>query len=147
MQDVTQLDEARIRLPNGRELARPPGVQDGVSQFVQMTWLFTTDPQRLTPGAVRILQLRRRADLTKAKTELGYQPTSIRSAFEEAYDFHARRGAIKAPNPRRIRDVPGSHGASGSDALYSDVRGGAEGGSSNGHMHKDMPSGGCPVAH
>lgn len=104
-------------------------------------------PQRLTPGAVRILQLRRRADLTKAKTELGYQPTSIRGAFEEAYDFHARRGAIKAPNPRRIRDVPGSYGARGSDAPHADVRGGAEGGSSNGHMHKDMPSGGCPVAH
>jgi nucleoside-diphosphate-sugar epimerase len=107
-------------------------------------------PQRLTPGAVRILQLRRRADLTKAKTELGYQPTSIRTAFEEAYDFHARRGAIHAPNPRRIRDVPPAAGARAADALYSDglkAEGRAEGGPSNGHKHNDMPTGGCPVAH
>ena len=54
-------------------------------------------PQRLTPGAVRILQLRRRADLTKAKTKLGYEPTTIRRACEEAYEFHARRGAIHSP--------------------------------------------------
>jgi hypothetical protein len=54
-------------------------------------------PQRLTPGAVRILQLRRHADLTKAKTELGYQPTPVRRACEEAYEFFARRGAIRSP--------------------------------------------------
>jgi nucleoside-diphosphate-sugar epimerase len=62
-------------------------------------------PQRLTPGAVRILQLRRRADTTKAKKELGFQPSSMRDAWEDAYDFFARRGAIVAPNPRRVRPV------------------------------------------
>ncbi len=44
------LDPDRIRLPNGRELPRPPGVQDSASQFVHLTWLFTTQPQRLVPG-------------------------------------------------------------------------------------------------
>jgi hypothetical protein len=61
-------------------------------------------PQRLTPGAVRILQLRRHADLTKSKTELGYKPSSVRAACSEAYEFFARRGAILAPNPQRIVD-------------------------------------------
>jgi Protein of unknown function (DUF3108) len=44
------LDTERIRLPNGREEARPVGVQDSVSQFVHLTWLFTTHPEWLTPG-------------------------------------------------------------------------------------------------
>jgi hypothetical protein len=44
------LDGDRIRLPNGVELARPLGVQDSASQFVQLTWLFTTQPQLLQPG-------------------------------------------------------------------------------------------------
>ena len=44
------LDADRVRLPNGRELPRPPGVQDSASQFVQLTWLFTTQPQSLQPG-------------------------------------------------------------------------------------------------
>lgn len=59
-------------------------------------------PQRLTPGAVRILQRRRHADLSKAKNELGYRPTSLRRACEEAYEFFARRGAIRSPNPQRV---------------------------------------------
>ena len=44
------LEGDRIRLPNGTQLARPPGVQDSASQFVQLTWLFTTQPQLLQPG-------------------------------------------------------------------------------------------------
>jgi len=44
------LDPDRVRLPGGAEWPRPPGVQDSASQFVQMTWLFTTQPQRLQPG-------------------------------------------------------------------------------------------------
>jgi hypothetical protein len=39
-----------VRLPNGREMPRPPGVQDSASQFVQLTWLFTTQPQWLETG-------------------------------------------------------------------------------------------------
>jgi hypothetical protein len=31
-------------------LSRPEGVQDSASQFVQMTWLFTTQPQWLQQG-------------------------------------------------------------------------------------------------
>lgn len=45
-----ELGPDRVRLPNGSELPRPPGVQDSASQFVQLTWLFTTQPQRLRGG-------------------------------------------------------------------------------------------------
>lgn len=40
----------KLRLPSGRELPRPPGVQDTASQFVQLTWMFTTQPDLLQPG-------------------------------------------------------------------------------------------------
>jgi Protein of unknown function (DUF3108) len=44
------LDADGIRLPGGKQEARPAGVQDSVSQFVHLTWLFTTKPELLTPG-------------------------------------------------------------------------------------------------
>jgi hypothetical protein len=40
----------RVRLPEGREAPATPGVQDEASMFVQLTWLFTTQPQRLQVG-------------------------------------------------------------------------------------------------
>lgn len=49
------LDADRVRLANGRELARPEGVQDSASQFVHLTWLFTTQPAWLSRG--RSIQL------------------------------------------------------------------------------------------
>jgi nucleoside-diphosphate-sugar epimerase len=53
--------------------------------------------QRFTPGAVRILRMQRRANIAKARTELGYQPTSIRQAIEEQYAFFAAQGWIRQP--------------------------------------------------
>ena len=50
--------------------------------------------RRFTPGAVRFLRMRRRADCGKAKTELGYRPTTIAQAVRDAYDCFVRRGVI-----------------------------------------------------
>jgi Protein of unknown function (DUF3108) len=47
---VIELEDARVVLPAGTSMARPSGVQDSASQFVQMTYLFTLDPARLVPG-------------------------------------------------------------------------------------------------
>jgi hypothetical protein len=44
------LDADRVRLSGGAEAPRPAGVQDSASQFVQMTWLFTTRPELLERG-------------------------------------------------------------------------------------------------
>ena len=57
-------------------------------------------PQRFTPGAVRILRMQRRANIAKARTELGYQPTSIRQAIEEQYAFFVRPGLDPAAAAR-----------------------------------------------
>jgi len=56
--------------------------------------------QRLTPGAIRLLQMRRHANTSKAQVELGYQPTDIESAVEDAYAFFHARGAIQNPAAR-----------------------------------------------
>jgi hypothetical protein len=40
----------RVRLPDGREVPAALGVQDEASLFVQLTWLFTTQPQLLRVG-------------------------------------------------------------------------------------------------
>ncbi|RVT52071.1 DUF3108 domain-containing protein [Rubrivivax albus] len=45
-------DADGVQLANGRRVPRPAGVQDAVSQFVQLTWRFTLDPGLLSTGRV-----------------------------------------------------------------------------------------------
>jgi hypothetical protein len=40
----------RVVLADGKQVPAQPGAQDEASQFVQLTWLFTTQPQRLQVG-------------------------------------------------------------------------------------------------
>ena len=50
-----RFDGEQITLANGSVGERPAGVQDSASQFVQMTWMFTLQPQLLEAG--RSLQI------------------------------------------------------------------------------------------
>ncbi len=54
----------RITLADGTEVDAPPGAQDEASQFVQLTWLFTTHPELLQVGRSLVvpLALNRRVD-------------------------------------------------------------------------------------
>ena len=45
-----RFEPERIMLQGERSVERPAGVQDTASQFVQMSWLFTMNPERLQPG-------------------------------------------------------------------------------------------------
>jgi nucleoside-diphosphate-sugar epimerase len=56
--------------------------------------VFPDAPQRLTPGAIEILAMNRHADISLAREELGYRPTSIREAAREAYEFFQSIGMI-----------------------------------------------------
>lgn len=47
---VVRFDDETVALSNGRSVPAPPGVQDTASQFVQLTYLFTTRPDLLQPG-------------------------------------------------------------------------------------------------
>jgi nucleoside-diphosphate-sugar epimerase len=101
MSRVTGKPKPRLRLP-------PPvmAVIARVTHFVGTTF-FPKSKQRLTPGAIRILRQCRKADITKARTELGFQPTPIEHAVQEAYDHFVQRGVIKgekrAPAPEAVR--------------------------------------------
>ena len=97
---VTGTPKPRLRLP-------PPvmAVVAEVTHFV-LTNFFPKVPQRLTPGAVRILRQCRRADTTKAQRELGFRPTSIEEAVKDAYDHFVERGLVagKRASERRFAD-------------------------------------------
>lgn len=45
-----RFDGAEVRLANGSAVTSVPGVQDTVSQFVQLSWMFESDPGRLQIG-------------------------------------------------------------------------------------------------
>ncbi len=58
-------------------------------------------PQRFTPGAIRLLRKCLHTSTRKAQEELGYRPTSIRAAVQEAYAFHYyQRKAITNPDAK-----------------------------------------------
>lgn len=91
---VTGVDRPRLRLPAPAML----GIAHVVSRIQRM--LRPGAEQRFTPGAVRLLTMGRRADITKARTELGFQPTSIRDAIAEQYAFFVSQGWIRRPAAR-----------------------------------------------
>jgi nucleoside-diphosphate-sugar epimerase len=100
-EDVSGKPRPKLRLP----APVMAGVAE-VSSYV-LTKFFPKVPQRFTPGAVRILRMQRHADLTKAKTELGYAPTSVRSAIEEAYADFARRGLVSGSKSKATLEEKG----------------------------------------
>jgi hopanoid-associated sugar epimerase len=51
-------------------------------------------PPRFTPGTIRILNGGKHADITKARRELGFVPTSVMDAFTEAYAWFRERGQV-----------------------------------------------------
>jgi nucleoside-diphosphate-sugar epimerase len=59
-----------------------------------MKALFPRTSQLLTPAAIRLLQMGRRADCSKAVQQLGYRPSDIESAVEDAYAWFVQRGVI-----------------------------------------------------
>jgi nucleoside-diphosphate-sugar epimerase len=77
--------------------ALPPRLMSAMAKAISgpMTKLFPDVPQHLTPGAVLVLTMRRRADITRAREELGYVPGAIEPVVREWYEFFVREGMIK----------------------------------------------------
>jgi nucleoside-diphosphate-sugar epimerase len=90
-EQVTGRRRPRLRLP--------PALMAGIAEVMTpvLSRLRPHAPQRLTPGAVRILRMQRHADCSKARQELGYEPTDIVDAIREAYEDFVRRGLIERP--------------------------------------------------
>ena len=55
---------------------------------------FPKASQRLTPGSIAVLKACRRVDISKSRRELGYRPTSMREAMQDAHEFYVRQGMI-----------------------------------------------------
>lgn len=86
--EVTGQKKPRLRLPVPFMAA--------IAEISDRSWFrfFPNKPRRFTPAAVRLLNMRRRADHSKAKQELGFRPGSLKQAVQEAYDDFVRRGLI-----------------------------------------------------
>ena len=92
LMDIFELVTGRRR----PRLRLPPALMAmiaGVVNAVALPLAPGAEP-RFTPGAVRLLRSQRRADITRARTELGYQPTSVEDAIREAYQDFVRRGTL-----------------------------------------------------
>jgi nucleoside-diphosphate-sugar epimerase len=83
-----------------RQAAQGPGAAAaadvGVARALvgPMTAFFPDVPQQLTPGAVLVLSMQRRADITKAREQLGYQPGAIEPVVRAWYEFFVREQMI-----------------------------------------------------
>jgi len=85
----------------------PPRLMSLVANAAEtvIPYLRPNAEQLLTPAAIRILAMNRRADISKAKVELGYQPTNIKSAIGEAYEWFLSQGRIQRPVSMRRHQV------------------------------------------
>ncbi len=92
------LDDETVRLPGGTQPPRPPDVQDSASQFVQLTWLFTTRPQWLQAGRVIELPLA----LPRRVAPWRYEVMQTETLFTPAGEVQAVH--VK---PQRHPGVPG----------------------------------------
>lgn len=87
----------QVLLSNGMTELTPEGVQDSASQFVQMTWLFLTDPERLAVGRTLELPLalpRRVGVWTYDVTEA--VPLTLSFGTVETFHLVPRAGSARA---------------------------------------------------
>ena len=82
----------QVQMSNGNWLPKLPGVQDSASQFVQLTWLLMSQPQRLVPGSSieMALALPRRQDLWNYEV-IGLEPVATPIGSIEAWHMRPRR--------------------------------------------------------
>jgi 3beta-hydroxysteroid-4beta-carboxylate 3-dehydrogenase (decarboxylating) len=86
-----------------KPLRLPPAMMMVAAEIGELVHRYVIPGRRqlLTPAAVRLLRMGRRADSGKAQRELGYRPGSIADAVREAYEWFVARGAIVGPAPVR----------------------------------------------
>jgi nucleoside-diphosphate-sugar epimerase len=86
--EVTGRPKPRLRLPAAWMAL--------IAEIADRSWfrLFPNRPRRFTPGAVRLLQMHRKVDHSKARDELGFSPTPLKEAVQEAYEDFVKRGVI-----------------------------------------------------
>lgn len=79
----------RVVLTDGREVPAMPGAQDEASQFVQLTWLFTMQPERLRVGQSLEVPLAMGRRLERWTYDVVEEET-LRLPFGEVPTFHVK---------------------------------------------------------
>jgi nucleoside-diphosphate-sugar epimerase len=135
--EIMDIFESATGRPRPR-LRLPPPVMAALAEITSrfLTRFFPKVPQRFTPGAVRILRMQRHADISKAKTELGYAPTSIRAAIEEAFADFERRGLVQ-PKATLGRTTDVKRPVSGSASVVTQGPSGGTAANGHGRPRKD----------
>ncbi len=97
-----RIDASGVHQANGRHWPAPAvagriAVQDSASQFVQLSWLFTTRPELLTPGSQIEFDLALPRRVVRWVYEVG-QPQTIHTPFGavDAVHVHPRAGTERA---------------------------------------------------
>jgi hypothetical protein len=85
-------DADRVLLPNGKIHERMPHMQDAASQFVQLSWLFTTRPELLQTGRTIEVPLALPTNVDRwAYDVLGKETLQTPVGAVEAYHMKPRR--------------------------------------------------------
>lgn len=90
-----------VLLPNGKRPEQQPGMQDAASQFVQLTWLFTTQPQLLRVGQRIELPLALPTNVDRWSYEVMEQ-VDLDTPFGRVPTFHLRPRRELRPNHREL---------------------------------------------
>ncbi len=98
---------SRVTGRRGPLFRLPPSLMTAAAHAASalMPYVNPHGEQLLTPAAVRLLALHRRADTSKAQRELGFRPTSIEVAIEQAYNWFLSHGVIEPPPATASRSV------------------------------------------
>ncbi|MBP6337504.1 MAG: DUF3108 domain-containing protein [Vitreoscilla sp.] len=92
VRDTLLLTEDSVQLANGQRTRSLPGMQDTASQFVQMTWLFITQPELLKVGGTVEFPLALPRRVVPWRYEVVEQ-VPIQLPFGEAWCFHLKPAA------------------------------------------------------
>jgi Protein of unknown function (DUF3108) len=79
----------QVVLSNGQTVPALPGAQDEASQFVQLTWLFTTQPDKLRVGGAAEMPLAISRKLERWTYDVAGEET-LRFPFGEVPTFHLK---------------------------------------------------------
>jgi hypothetical protein len=93
-----------VLLPNGKRPQQQPGMQDAASQFVQLTWLFTTQPQLLRVGQRVEIPLALPTNVDRWSYEVVEQ-VDLATPFGLVPTFHVRPRRELRPNRELIADA------------------------------------------
>ncbi|MBX3607530.1 MAG: DUF3108 domain-containing protein [Piscinibacter sp.] len=99
-----RFDPDAVVLPDGRRRERWPGTQDAASQFVQLSWLFTTRPELLREGGTIEfgLALPRSVDRWTYDV-LGEEP--VTTLFGQVDAFHLKPRRLSRPGGELVAEI------------------------------------------